>query len=182
MRKKLLRASAIFWSLLLAAQFTFAQSRVVTGIVRDNDGRPRSGVTVKSGTYTATTNEKGTYEITVADQEDVLSFSSLGVQSQQISVNNRSTIDAVLLSTSIDLDDVVVVGYGGVRKSDLAGAVATLKGSDLNKTPASSVDQLLQGKIPGVQVAISSGQPGAGATVRIRGNSSLSGSNAPLVV
>lgn len=182
MRKKLLRASAIFWSLLLAAQFTFAQSRVVTGIVRDNDGRPLSGVTVKSGTYTATTNEKGTYEITVADQENVLSFSSLGLQSQQISVNNRSTIDAVLLSTSIDLDDVVVVGYGGVRKSDLTGAVATLKGSDLNKTPASSVDQLLQGKIPGVQVAISSGQPGAGATVRIRGNSSLSGSNAPLVV
>src|SRR5690606_10159171 len=110
MTQNILRASAIIWSLLLAAQFSFAQSRVVTGIVRDNDGRPLCGVTVKSGTYTATTNEKGTYEITVADQENVLSFSSLGLQSQQISVNNRSTIDAVLMSTSIDLYDVVVVG------------------------------------------------------------------------
>ncbi|TYP87336.1 TonB-linked SusC/RagA family outer membrane protein [Sphingobacterium allocomposti] len=182
MRRSLLRTCAIFWSILFAVQLTMAQSRMVSGVVRDNEGRPLPGVTVKSGAYTVTTNEEGTYEITIADQENVLSFSSLGLKSQQISVNNRSTIDAVLLSTALDLDDVVVVGYGGVRKSDLTGAVATLKGSDLNKTPASSVDQLLQGKIPGVQVAISSGQPGAGATVRIRGNSSLSGSNAPLVV
>ncbi|NGM66909.1 SusC/RagA family TonB-linked outer membrane protein [Sphingobacterium sp. SGR-19] len=182
MRKSLLRTCAIFWSVLFAVQLAFAQNRMVSGVVRDNEGHPLPGVTVKSGAYTATTNDEGTYEITVSDQGNVLSFSSLGLQSQQISVNNRSTIDAVLLSTSLDLDDVVVVGYGGVKKSDLTGAVATLKGSDLNKTPASSVDQLLQGKIPGVQVAISSGQPGAGATVRIRGNSSLSGSNAPLVV
>ena len=182
MRKSLLRTCAIFWSVLFAVQLTFAQNRMVSGVVRDNEGHPLPGVTVKSGAYTTTTNEEGTYEITVADQENVLSFSSLGLEPQQISVNNRSTIDAVLLRTALDLDDVVVVGYGGVKKSDLTGAVATLKGSDLNKTPTSSVDQLLQGKIPGVQVAISSGQPGAGATVRIRGNSSLSGSNAPLVV
>ncbi|TJZ54787.1 TonB-dependent receptor [Sphingobacterium olei] len=182
MRRSLLRTCAIFCSVLFAVQFTMAQSRSVSGIVRDSEGRPLSGVTVKSGRYTVTTNEAGSYQVTVADNENVLSFSSVGLQSQQISLNNRSTIDAVLLSTMVDLDDVVVVGYGGVKKSDLTGAVATLKGSDLNKTPASSVDQLLQGKIPGVQVSISSGQPGAGATVRIRGNSSLSGSNAPLVV
>src|SRR5690606_33495867 len=147
MRRSLLRTCAIYLSILFAVQLRMVRSRMVSGVVRDNEGRPLPGVTVKSGAYTVTTNEEGTYEITIADQENALSFSSLGLKSQQISVNNRSTIDAVLLSTALDLDDVVVVGYGGVRKSDLTGAVATLKGSDLNKTPASSVDQLLQGKI-----------------------------------
>ncbi|GHE44807.1 SusC/RagA family TonB-linked outer membrane protein [Sphingobacterium griseoflavum] len=158
------------------------QSRQVSGVVRDSEGRPLAGVTVKAGGQTATTDQAGTYRITVEGATAALTFTSVGLQPLDVAVNNREEINAVLTGTAVDLDDVVVVGYGGVKKSDLTGSVATLKGSDLNRTPASSVDQLLQGKIPGVQVAISSGQPGAGATVRIRGNSSLSGSNAPLVV
>ncbi|WP_196934789.1 SusC/RagA family TonB-linked outer membrane protein [Sphingobacterium hungaricum] len=182
MRRSLLKTCAIFLSVLFTVQLATAQSRVIKGVVKDSEGKPLSGVTVKSNGQSTSTNQEGIYELMVSDADNVLSFSSVGLETLQISINKRSTIDAVLLSSSVDLEDVVVVGYGGVKKSDLTGSVATLKGSELNKTPASSVDQLLQGKIPGVQVAISSGQPGAGATIRIRGNSSLSGSNAPLVV
>jgi len=182
MRRSLLTTYTLFCSALFAVQLSVAQSRLVSGTVRDNQGQPLAGVTVKYGNQAVTTNEKGNYQISVPGGTGVLTFTSLGLKTENVQLNNQTVVNAVLATATVDLEDVVVIGYGGVKKSDLTGAVATLKGGDLNKTPASSVDQLLQGKIPGVQVAISSGKPGAGATVRIRGNSSLNGSNAPLVV
>ncbi|RZL96963.1 MAG: SusC/RagA family protein, partial [Pedobacter sp.] len=105
------------------------------------------------------------------------------MQTKEVAISaTQASLDVTLSDDNKNLDEVLVVGYGTVRKSDLTGAVSTLKGSDLNRTPASSVDQLLQGKLPGVQVINSGGQPGAGATIRIRGASSLNGSKDPLMV
>ena len=182
MRQKLL----ILWlCAVLAPALGWAQALTVRGVVRDGasgDGLPGVTVLVK-GTSTGTSSQgDGSYSLTVPSPDAVLTFSFVGYQTWETPVNGKTTIDGNLKVENKSLEEVVVVGYGSVAKSDLTGSVGTLKGSELNKTPASSVDQLLQGKVAGVQVIVPSGEPGAGATIRIRGSSSINGSNSPLLV
>lgn len=176
----ILLSNALDSSAYLVADY-IQQAKKITGVVKNEIGQPVSGasITLRGTNIRTSTNDSGAFSID-CELGDELEISHVGHVTTVIKATNN--LQVVLTSVSKLIDDVVVVGYGNVKKSDLTGAVSTLKGSELNKTPASSVDQLLQGKIPGVQVAISSGRPGAGAAVRIRGNSSLSGSNAPLVV
>ncbi|MBW3127723.1 TonB-dependent receptor [Hymenobacter profundi] len=175
---------SLFWLLLLPA-FTWAQTLTVRGVVKDattGEGLPGVTVLVK-GTQNGTASQAdGAYSIAVPSTDAVLTFSYIGYLPLELPVGGKSVLDANLKVDNKSLDEVVVVGYGTVAKSDVTGSVASLKGSELNKQPASSVDQLLQGKIAGVQVVAPSGEPGAGATVRIRGSSSINGSNSPLLV
>ncbi|RYZ34768.1 MAG: SusC/RagA family TonB-linked outer membrane protein, partial [Sphingobacteriales bacterium] len=144
---------------------------------------PGVGVRVKGENVATSTDPKGIFSIELSAGQKTLVFTFIGMQTKEIAITGDQTSLAVsMIDDQQSLDEVLVVGYGTVRKSDLTGAVSTLKGSDLNRTPASSVDQLLQGKLPGVQVINSGGQPGAGATIRIRGASSLNGSKDPLMV
>ncbi|WP_168193926.1 SusC/RagA family TonB-linked outer membrane protein [Pontibacter sp. SGAir0037] len=154
------------------------------GRVVDEKGEGMPGVTVVlKGTATGvSTDYNGNFTMEVPDQAGILVFSFLGYKIQEVAVGSQTTFNISLEPDSKSLEEVVVVGYGTMAKSDLTGSVASLKGTDLNRTPTSSVDQLLQGKIPGVQVIAPSGEPGAGATIRIRGVSSVRGSNSPLVV
>src|SRR5699024_7743954 len=124
----------------------------------------------------------GKFSLNANGPESVLVFSFVGYQSEEIRLGDQTSLNITLTEDISTLQEVVVVGYGEVKKSDVNGAVATLKGDNLNRTPTASVDQLLQGKIAGVQVIQNGGQPGAGATIRIRGASSLNGSKDPLVV
>lgn len=158
----------------------------VTGIVTDENGEVLIGVSVvvkDAETLVGTaTDIDGRYQLYGVAANATLEFTSIGMITQTIEVNGRNTIDVVMKTDAIMLGEMVVVGYGTMRKSDLTGAVASVKTEAIADIPANSVESLLQGRAAGVQVINSSQDPGSGSTVRIRGNSSLRGSNSPLIV
>jgi len=157
----------------------------ITGTVTDGsngEALPGVSILIKGTTLGTVTDMDGRYRIAVPGSDAVLVFSFLGFESQEISVGPNSEINVRLQPDVRTLSEVVVVGYGTVEKSDLTGSVASVKMEAIKDIPANSVERLLQGRSAGLQVISSSQDPGAGATVRIRGGSSLQGSNAPLVV
>lgn len=141
------------------------------------------GATIEEkGTSNGTiTNVDGEYEINLSTNNATIVVSYIGYENVEIQVNGRSTIDINMGESAVLIDQVVVVGYGVQKKSDLTGAVSSLKGKELERVTTPNVEQALQGKIPGVYVAPTSGQPGAGAVIRIRGTGTLNNSN-PLYV
>lgn len=162
-----------------------AQIIKVTGTVTDvTTGEPMPGVNiVVSGTTNGVvTDVNGKYSIEVNSPKDILTFSFVGYNIENVVVGNRSVIDIGLITDIKNLEEVVVVGYGVVKKSDLTGAVGSVKVDAVKSIPSNSIEKLLQGRSAGLQVINASQDPGAGATIRIRGGSSLKGSNAPLIV
>ncbi|PPL00544.1 TonB-linked outer membrane protein, SusC/RagA family [Parapedobacter indicus] len=160
------------------------QQRTLTGKVTDESGRPLAGVTVsvKGTSIAVTTDVSGEYRITIPSGASILVFTSIGFDSLEHPSDNRQTVNASMKASVSDLDEVVVVGYGTVRKSDLTGSVASVKAEELQATPITSLDQGLVGRASGVMVTQTSGMPGAIASIRIRGSSSLQGGNEPLYV
>lgn len=156
----------------------------VSGTVSDRAGVGLPGVNILvKGTQTgATTDENGKYNLEASDAGAILVFSFVGYVSQEIQVGNRTTIDVVLQQDDKLLNEVVVVGYGVVKKRDLTGSVASIGSTELKEQPVSSFNQALQGRVPGVQVTNSSNAPGGGITIRVRGGNSISASNDPLYV
>ncbi|MEP0367411.1 MAG: TonB-dependent receptor [Cyclobacteriaceae bacterium] len=158
----------------------------VTGTVKDGStGESLPGVTViiKGSTIGTVTDIDGSYSINIEDPEGaILSFSFVGFRSQEVQVGNQNIIDVQLQVDVQSLEEVVVVGYGTQRKSDLTGAVASISGDELRTAITSSVDQALQGRVAGVQVSQNSGQPGGAVSIRIRGTTSLTQSSEPLYV
>lgn len=158
----------LFWAFAYAS----GQAITVTGTVTSaEDGSPMIGASVLiKGTTTGTIADlDGNYSIDVPSGSDILIFSFIGFVAQEIEVGSQTRIDVVLEPERIGLDEVVVIGYGTVKKSDLTGSVASVKGEDLIKIPSSSPEQALQGKVSGVRVTSNSGAPGSAPTVRIRG-------------
>lgn len=149
----------------------------VTGIITDNAGTPIPGVSVMvKGTSTGVAADfDGNYSIKVPDPESVLVFSSIGFISQEIQVGDNNNINITLLEDTQTLDEVVILGYASQGKSDLTGAVSKLDADDIKNLPATSVAETLQGKVSGVQVVTSSGQPGATSDIVIRGGGSVNG-------
>jgi TonB-linked SusC/RagA family outer membrane protein len=158
--------------------------RVITGTVKSETGEGLPGVNVVSkGSNQGTTSDAtGRYQLTVQDQTTTLVFSFVGYASQEVTIGNRTIIDLDLKPDNQTLNEVVVVGYGTVRKSDLTGAVGSVKGSQLMGRPAINAEQSLAGRIAGVNVSTNSGRPGGRTTIAIRGFSSLNASNTPLYV
>ncbi|SEO34283.1 TonB-linked outer membrane protein, SusC/RagA family [Mucilaginibacter gossypiicola] len=184
MRKIIYAKFACILMVLLCAFTAMAQQREVTGVVTDQEGftLPGVSVAVKGSTAQTATDAKGSFKISISGNGNILVFKFLGMQTQEVKVEaGKSKINVSLLNARRDLNEVVVVGYGTAKKRDVTGSVGSLKGSDLIKTPAASVDALLQGKVPGLQVLTTSGQPGSGSTIRIRGLGSRADAN-PLVV
>src|SRR6185437_10589648 len=144
---------------------------------------PMMGVSIQvKGTLTGALSAiDGSYVIT-AKQGDILVFSYLGYTTQQITVGKSDVINVRLSSTSSNLNEVVVVGYGKRAKKDLTGSISSIKGDDLRATQPTTIDQALQGKVAGVVVQQVSGQPGGGVSIQINGVSSITGSNSPLYV
>ncbi|WP_231459533.1 SusC/RagA family TonB-linked outer membrane protein [Pedobacter sp. Leaf132] len=177
--KKLITLSLLMAFLSTAA---FAQT-VVKGVIYDNDKAPLAGATIQvTGTSTRTQSDaEGKYQITVPSSTSRLTVSFVGFETQTVSVNNLTVLN-ITLSSLNNLDAVVVVGYASVRKSDLTGAATTVSAKDFNKGPLNAPDQLIQGKVAGVQMINNSGQPGGASTVRIRGNSAITGTGQPLYV
>ncbi|RYF98981.1 MAG: SusC/RagA family TonB-linked outer membrane protein, partial [Chitinophagaceae bacterium] len=171
--------------LLLLSLTGFSQVKSVAGKVTGAaDNQPLPGVTVQlKGSQTAsTTDATGAYTISVPDDKAVLVFTFTGMAKQEITVGSRTAIDVSLALEDESLNEVVVVGYGTVKKSDLTGAVGTVKASQLQERPAASLNQALAGRMPGVQVNTNSGRPGGQTNVRIRGFSSISATSNPLYI
>lgn len=174
----------LFTLLCLYTSSLFSQNIPVQGkVTASDDGLPMIGVNVvvKGGTAGASTDEDGRYNLSAPSGNDTLIFSYLGYVTQRIGISNRNVIDVLMAPDVAVLDDIVVVGYGTQKKSDLTGAVSSVRGSDLTKIPASSPVQALQGKVAGVQVTSTSGAPGADPVVRVRGVGTFNNS-APIYV
>lgn len=156
----------------------------VRGRVVNTEGTPLQGVSVLiAGTKKgSTTNSDGRFSINVPNDNVSLQISSVGFVTQTIPVGSQTEINVTLASASTALDQVVVVGYGTRRKSDLTGAVGSVKESQLHERPAASLNQALAGRISGVQVNTNSGRPGGRTNIRVRGFSSINSSNNPLYV
>ena len=168
----------------LAGMGMWAQNLMVKGVVMAQDEPdPVIGASVMvKGTTTGTvTDFDGNFELQ-AKVGDVLQVSFMGYKSQEVKVANAGPIRVTLAPDNVMLQEVVAVGYGTMKKSDLTGAVTSIKADDLLKAPVSGLDQALQGRAAGVTVTSNSGQPGEGATIRIRGIGSALGGNDPLYV
>jgi len=169
----------------LFAIFSHAQTKTVTGKVTDSkDGSPLSGASVVAkGTSTGTqTGADGSFKLTVPSTTKTLVISFAGFGNVEVNISGSNTADAKLTSTADALTDVVVIGYGSRKSKDVTGSVARVTEKDFNKGQISSPDQLLQGRTPGVLVTPSTGEPGAAATINIRGTGSISGAQEPLYV
>jgi iron complex outermembrane receptor protein len=169
-------------AVLLLSAAAMAQS-VVTGKITDSkDGSPVAGVTVTvKGTQRSTqTGADGTYKLTVADGSSLV-FTSVGFGRQEVAVNG-ATMNVSLVTSSQQLSDLVVVAYGTRKKSDLTSAITSISSKDFQKGAIASSEQLLQGKVAGLQITTGGGAAGGGSTIRIRGGSSISASNDPLIV
>ncbi|MFA6335986.1 MAG: TonB-dependent receptor [Bacteroidales bacterium] len=185
MKKKnwLLRLSLFSIMYALAMLSSFAQTKI-SGNVVSTKGEVVSGVTImEKGTKNGTmTSVSGDYQLDLKTKDPVLVFSYIGYKTKEIKPAGKNRLDVILEENDLGLNDVVVVGYGSVKKSDLTGSVSTVKTDMLKNIPANSIDALLQGRAAGLQIITVSDDPNTSSTVRIRGGSSLYGSNTPLVV
>lgn len=169
---------------LLASLPAVAQNNVITGKVTDaKDGLPIPGVTVLAkGTKSATqTGADGAFRLTAPAGTGTLVISYIGYATQEVAVS-QGGVNVSLVQTSSSLNDVVVIGYGSVKKKDLTGSIATVTEKDFQKGAISTPEQMISGKVAGVSIISNGGQPGSGSTIRIRGGSSLNASNDPLIV
>ena len=174
----------IVFYFLLCLPFAAKAQTTVTGVVVDvNGGLPLIGVTVlEAQTDQGTlTDIDGNFTLTVTSPDPTLIFRYTGYSTVEVKLDGRNQLDVKMAEEATLFDEVVVVGYGTQKKSDLTGAVTSVKGKDIARVPTSNVEQALQGKVSGVYVAPASGTPGAGAVIRIRGTGTLNNSN-PLYV
>lgn len=181
--KKRLRNYGLILICLLATMSIKAQQRTIKGLIVDSYKSPIPGVTISvQNKKTATiSNIKGEFSI-VASQNDILIFNAIGFTKIEKKIGTADILNLVMTEATTDLDEVVVVGYGTSKKKDLTGAVTTINSKDFQTGVISTPEQLIAGKVPGVSIISNGGQPGAGSTIRIRGGSSLSASNNPLIV
>jgi TonB-linked SusC/RagA family outer membrane protein len=170
--------------MLSLSLYSFAQDKVVSGKVTDANGAAVSGVNVVAkGSSTGTqTSADGTYRISVPAAVNTLVFTSVGFTPQEMDITGKSTLDVSMAVSNTSLGEVVVIGYGTARKKDLTGAVSVISSKDFVKGQITSPEQLIAGKVAGVQITSNGGAPGAGSTIRIRGGASLNASNDPLIV
>lgn len=163
------------------SSLAIAQAQSITGtVMADGSALPGASVLIKGTTQGTTTDMEGKYTVK-ADSKSILVFSFVGYESKEVLVGNQTQIN-VSLSSDNRLEEVVVIGYGTQKKSDLTGSVSTVSAKQISQVPNSRVDQALQGRAAGVQVTQNSGAPGAGTSIRVRGGNSITGSNEPLWV
>src|SRR5690606_19924523 len=152
-----------------------AQQYVVRGTVNDANGMPLAGVSVveKGTTNGVATDFDGNYQISVAGEQSVLEFIYLGFSTQTRTVGSNTTINITLTESTSELDEVVVIGYGTARKSDLTGSVVTVSGTDLKNVPVATAAEAMTGRLAGVQIVSTEGSPDAEVNIRVRGGGSI---------
>jgi TonB-linked SusC/RagA family outer membrane protein len=168
--------------LLMAGHSLFAQK--VSGLITDENGQPLPGVNIviKGTTSGTTTNVDGGFEITVPDKKTVLVISYVGYLQEEITVGERTEIDISLVPAITGLDEVVVIGYGTVKKRDLTGSVASVSARQIKDIPVFSAAQAITGRLAGVQITTAEGSPDAEVRIRVRGGGSITQDNSPLYI
>ena len=160
----------------------FAQ-KSITGTVKDKAGEPMIGVTIMiNGRSAAVTDLDGNYTISNVNPNSKLTVSYVGYQEQVVTIGNRTTINLTMKEDNQNLDEVVVIGYGTMKKKDLTGSVASVNTKDINQVASANALQAMQAKVPGVDLQQSDGQAGSGVSMTLRGNRSLLASNNPLIL
>lgn len=162
----------------------FAQSRKITGKVTDTKGESLPGVSIAvKGTTSGTISDvDGMYDLSVSGTNQVLEFTYIGFLKKEVPVGTQNVIDVVLSEDATKLSEVLVVGYGTVKKSQKTGAISSVGAKEIEELPVTNARQALQGRAAGVDVTIAGSKPGAGPQIRIRGRRSFNASNDPLYV
>lgn len=176
-----IKKGALALSLSLCCVGAFAQ-KTITGNVKDATGEPLIGVTIQAGKGGTVTDIDGNFSLQNLKPGDKITISYLGCKTQTITVGNQSALNIVMQSTDKSLDEVVVIGYGTMKRRDLTGAVASVTGDKLAQNPVANVAEALQGQLPGVSVTSQDGRPGATMSIRVRGGGSITQSNDPLFI
>ncbi len=160
------------------------ENKTITGIVKDKTGATLPGVTVTiNGTSTGTiTDMNGQYTLPNVTSDNVLLFSFIGMKSQEVLVGDKTTINVTLLDEVIGIDEVVAIAYGSQSKRNITGAIQNLDADELESIPTAQISQKLQGKLAGVQINQTTGIPGQGMSIRVRGQASISAGSDPLYV
>ena len=185
MQNRFFRLITLMLALVLASGVMSAQTRKIIGQVVDEMGVPLIGSVVASqdGKSGAMTDDKGEFSLNVRSNDQIVSVSFLGYLTQNVDIIGKNNVKVQMLpDPNNSLNEVVVIGYGEVKKGDLTGSVGSVKMSDLKEAPGLSVDQALQGRIAGVDIMSTTGEPGAATSIRIRGTRSITASNEPLIV
>ncbi len=162
----------------------YSQTKQITGSVKDSKGAGIAGasVVIKGARGGTTTNAEGIFRLPVPEATKTLTVSAVGFTTTDVDVSATSTVEVALVESNNSLNEVIVVGYGTVKKRDLTGSVSSVTAKDFNRGQINTPEQLLQGKVPGLQITNSSGQPGGLTIVKIRGNNSIRTGNTPLYV
>ena len=183
-RLLLLRRVYSTFLLSMFCVLAFAQGKQITGVIKDSTGEPMIGVNVlvKGTTNGTITDFDGKFAISDVKNSDVLTITYVGYVTQSIPVGNQTSFNIILKEDTETLDEVVVIGYGTVKKRDLTGSVASVNNETLTSNPVSDVSQALQGKLAGVSVVSQDGRPGAEVSIRVRGGGSITQSNDPLFI
>ncbi|MGB5668520.1 MAG: SusC/RagA family TonB-linked outer membrane protein, partial [Maribacter sp.] len=170
-------------SLVIGSNLVSAQEVVITGTVSDANGPLIGASIVERGTNNgAQTNFEGNFSIKVSDENATLVFSYIGYANKEVAINGQKTLEIKLEAIAAYLDEVIVIGYGTTTVKDATGSLVAVTSKDFNRGIISSPEQLIQGKAAGVQITVSSGEPGAGIEIRIRGSNSVRSNNNPLFV
>ncbi|WP_394800456.1 carboxypeptidase-like regulatory domain-containing protein [Joostella atrarenae] len=163
--------------------FGITQAQTVSGTVSDENGPlPGANVLVKGTSNGTQTDFDGNYELNDVPDNAILVFSFISFKTKEVAVDGQSSVDITLQPDTQALDEVVVIGYGTQRKSDLTGSVSTINSESIQEIPTTNPEQALAGKAAGVNVSSNSGRPGGNTNVRIRGNNSINANNSPLYV
>lgn len=173
----------LFFSLLLAVS-SFGQERDISGMVKSAEGEsiPGANVIVQGTTIGTISDQNGQFKLSVPQDAEKLIISFIGFAPKEIAIENKSFFDVILEADFLELDPVVVVGYGTQKRSDITGSVATFNTNNLKERPQTNIALALQGTIAGVQVSTSSSRANDGAHILIRGKNSISASNSPLII
>lgn len=185
MKSKLKTMVVITLMLMTQTTLMFAQQTSISGIVKDkNDGQPMIGVVVaiKGSTIGTTTDDQGHYALQNLPSDATLVFSMIGYQKQELKVAGQSVINISLASDDALLDEVVVIGYGTVKKSDLTGSVSSISSKQFEEQPITNIQEAMQGRMAGVEVSSVAGVPGGALKIRVRGTNSVNKSNDPIYV
>lgn len=185
MKSKISYLRGLVTALILSITLSAAAQITVTGIVQDKTGEPLTGATIqeKGNTSNGTaTGLDGDFSIKVKSNNAVLLVSYVGMKSQQVSLNGKTNVTITLEDDAEMLDEVVVVGYGTMKKSDLAGASTSLGEDAMKGSVITNLDQSLQGRATGVQAVATSGAPGSSSSIRVRGQATINANAEPLYV
>lgn len=185
-RVKLWRTGFVIFTILLGTfQPVLGQNVTkIDGVVTDESGQPIPGATILlKGSNTGTvSNKDGLFKLELNKNAGVLIFTSIGMEKKELQFKGSGTHNVVMSSSSVDLNEVVAIGYGSVKKRDLTAAITTIKGDEITSTPRSNPMEALQGKVPGLDIIRTSGQPGAGLSMQLRGTRSFTASGNPIFI